>query len=229
MSVESLMTFGSWSGRQRARTTPPSRQTKSHLPIYWGPPEPIPPPFLGANGTWLRGGRPLGGAALRSTTNRDVKATPRRRRFLGTSILARIIKSDDSKNFIDSNWDHSLIHGSNDQNAQSVVNAPLKHRLPFRATVIRAISERVRVRGGARTRGRSVISSSPRRPPPWHYAIKIQRPLPLTNYRTYLRYLLGYLDIKSKLNYSLGLYFPNFCITLRELSLSLSSKRRWTS
>ena len=37
-----------------------------------------------------------------------------------------------------------------------------------------------------------------------------------------LRYLLEYLDIKSKLNHSLGLYFPNFWMTLLEPSLSLS-------
>ena len=41
---------------RRARTTPPSRQTKSHLPIYWGPRGPTSPPLLGANGPWLRGG-----------------------------------------------------------------------------------------------------------------------------------------------------------------------------
>ena len=38
--------------------------------------------------------------------------------------------------------------------------------------------EGARKRGGENTErynARSVISSSPRRPPPWHYAIKIQR------------------------------------------------------
>jgi hypothetical protein len=57
---------------RRARTTPPSRQTKSHVPVYRGPPGPIPPPFLGANGPSLKGGRPSGEGAPRSTTNRDV-------------------------------------------------------------------------------------------------------------------------------------------------------------